>query len=67
VRACGTSVYGDLGRGWRDRAVVAGHVAFVGIKDGYTRRRPGGPGAWAVKVLVVVDPALRFGVARCAA
>jgi hypothetical protein len=56
VRACGTSVYGDLGRGWRERALVAGHVAFVGMKQGYVRYRPGGPGAWPVKVLVVVDP-----------
>jgi hypothetical protein len=56
VRECGTSVFGDLGRGWRERAVLAGHVAFVGMKKGYLRYRPSGPGAWPVKVLVVVDP-----------
>ena len=56
VRECGTSVYGDLGLGWRERAVVAGHVAFVGMKQGYIRYRPSGHGARPVKVLVVVDP-----------
>ncbi len=56
VRECGTSVYGDLGRGWRDRALVAGHVAFVGMRQGYARYRPEGPGVWPVKVLVVADP-----------
>jgi hypothetical protein len=56
VRDCSSSAYGDLGRGWRERAVVAGHVAFVGMKQGYTRWRPPGPGAWPAKVLVVVDP-----------
>jgi len=56
VADCSTSVYGDLGRGWRERALVAGHVAFVGMKDGYEHWRPPGPGSWPVKVLVVVDP-----------
>jgi hypothetical protein len=55
VRTCATSQFGDLGRGWQERAVVAGHVAFVGMKSAYDRWRPGGPGAWPVKVLVVVD------------
>ena len=53
---CGTSVFGDLGQGWQERAIVAGHVSFVGLKNGYQRWRPGGPGGWPVKVLVVVDP-----------
>ena len=51
VRDCSTSQYGDLGRGWRERAVVAGPVAFVGMRDGYAS---GGP--LPLKVLVVVDP-----------
>lgn len=50
LRDCSTSQYGDLGRGWRERAVVAGPVAFVGMRDGYTA---GGP--LPLKVLVVVD------------
>ena len=55
VRTCATHQFGDLGRGWQERAVVAGHVAFVGMKSAYERWRPGGPGAWPVKVLVVID------------
>lgn len=51
VRECSTSQYGDLGRGWRERAVIAGPVAFVGMRDGYAT---GGP--LPLKVLVVVDP-----------
>lgn len=51
VRDCSTSQYGDLGRGWRERAVVAGPVAFVGMRDGYAS---GGPRP--LKVVVVVDP-----------
>jgi hypothetical protein len=59
VRQCSSSAYGDLGRGWRENAVVAGRLAFVGM---------GGPGRAArfqrvdpgkanpLKVLVVVDP-----------
>ncbi len=56
VRTCATRQFGDLAQGWQERAIVAGHVAFVGMKSGYGRYRPGGPGAWPVKVLVVVDP-----------
>ena len=52
VRKCATSQFGDLGAGWQERAVVAGHVAFLGATP---RWRPGGPGAWPVKVVVVVD------------
>ena len=55
VRTCATSQFGDLGPDWQERAVVAGHVAFLGVSS-YQRWRPGGPGAWPVKVLVVVDP-----------
>jgi hypothetical protein len=59
VRTCASSAYGDLGRGWRERAAVAGHVAFVGLKDGYRRADTEwfGPGrGMPLKVLVVVDP-----------
>jgi hypothetical protein len=59
VRTCATRQFGDLGRGWQERAVVAGHVAFVGI-EGNNRRmstEPLAPGmAMPLKVLVVVDP-----------
>ena len=40
VRDCGVSVLGDLGQGWQERAIVAGHVSFVGLKNGYQRWRP---------------------------
>jgi len=59
ARTCSTSQFGDLGRGWRERAVVAGHVAFVGMRGGYNRMElePVRPGrAMPLKVLVVVDP-----------
>ena len=57
VRACATSQFGDLGRGWQERAVVAGHIAFVGMKTGY-RTVPTIRAGMAnpLKVLVVVDP-----------
>src|SRR5687768_3036954 len=59
VRTCSSSAYGDLGAGWRERAVVAGHLAFVGMRG--PRRAseldPVDPGrANPLKVLVVVDP-----------
>jgi hypothetical protein len=50
VRTCASSAYGDLGQGWRERAVVAGHVAFVGMRNGLSAARA------PHKVLVVVDP-----------
>src|SRR5215210_8370885 len=57
VRTCSSSAYGDLGAGWRERAVVAGHLAFVGLKDGYRGVTPAPAGrARPPKVLVVVDP-----------
>ena len=59
VKTCSASQFGDLGRGWRDRAAIAGHVAFVGMGSGYNRMAldPVGPGrANPLKVLVVVDP-----------
>jgi hypothetical protein len=35
VRTCDTSVFGDLGRGWIEEAIVVGPVAFVGARRGY--------------------------------
>jgi hypothetical protein len=59
VRTCATSQFGDLVQGWQERAVVAGHVAFVGMRGSYRPMRTDrlGPGlAMPLKVLVVVDP-----------
>lgn len=58
VRDCGTSAYGDLGRGWTSRAIVAGPLALVGLRDGYRGVRAAAPRgfAWPLKVLVVVEP-----------
>ena len=50
VRTCSSSAYGDLGRGWRQRAVVAGSLAFVGAKNGLAFSR------FPQKILVVVEP-----------
>lgn len=57
VRDCSSSAYGDLGVRWRERAVIAGPVAFAGLRPGYrfARSAPAGQG-WPHKVLVVVDP-----------
>jgi hypothetical protein len=58
VRDCGTRAYGDLGRGWQERAVVAGPLAFAGLRDGYAAAgSPPAGTAWPQKVLVVVEPA----------
>lgn len=59
VRTCSSSAFGDLGQGWRERAMVAGRMAFVGMRDGYNRMYIDrvGPGRGnPLKVLVVVDP-----------
>lgn len=59
VRACSSSAFGDLGRGWREHAVVAGQVAFVGLGGPrhVSKLEPVEAGrANPVKVLVVVDP-----------
>jgi hypothetical protein len=50
VRTCSTSQFGDLGQGWRERAVVAGPLAFVGARNGLA------PSLFPHKVLIVVDP-----------
>lgn len=59
VRTCDSSVYGDLGRGWRRGEISAGPVTFVGAR-GYARD----PKRWfsaradlatSQKVLIVVD------------
>jgi len=62
VRGCDTSAFGDLGRGWQKRAVSAGPVAFVGLRNGYGRDSvlPGLAGRGRpLKVLVVVAPNAR--------
>ncbi len=58
-RECDSSQYGDLGRGWQKRAVLAGPVAFVGMRAGYRREAvlPVQPGVGRpYKVVVVVAP-----------
>jgi hypothetical protein len=47
VRTCESSVYGDLGDGWRKRSVVVGPLAFVALRYAATQpavdfRRRGG-------------------------
>ena len=54
VRTCSTSQFGDLGRGWQERAVVAGHVAFLGGSSRMAIERFGPGRAMPLKVLVVV-------------
>jgi len=59
VRDCkGPRNLGDLGRDWRRQAVVAGPLAFVRMRDGYSRRLPSASpsAALPLKVLVVVEP-----------
>lgn len=51
VRDCSTRAIGDLGPTWRTRAVLAGPLAFVGMRNG-----SGWSGGRLHKVLVVVDP-----------
>jgi hypothetical protein len=50
VRTCSSSAYGDLGSGWQKRAIVAGPLAFVGVKNGLASSR------FPQKILVVVEP-----------
>ena len=59
VRTCSSSAYGALGRDWREDALLAGRLAFVGMAR--PRRAaeldPVDPGrANPLKVLVVVEP-----------
>jgi hypothetical protein len=59
VRTCESSVYGDLGTGWRTRSVVVGPLAFVALCDAATQpasdfRRRGGR-YQGLKVLAVVE------------
>jgi hypothetical protein len=58
VRSCESSVYGELGRGWRRREISAGPVTFVGAR-GYRDDAPSaisapGDRATSQKVLVAV-------------
>ena len=58
-RTCSSSQYGDLGRGWKEHAVVAGSLALVGmgVADGRAAIVPSPQGMGRpYKVLVVVDP-----------
>jgi hypothetical protein len=61
VRGCESSVWGDLGRDWRKRAVVAGPVAFVSVRE-YARQpratfaRSASGRYQPLKVLIVVEP-----------
>jgi hypothetical protein len=59
VRACETSVYGELAADWRRHSVVAGPLAFAYLREaagqpaGDFEKRPGG--YHSTKVLVVVE------------
>jgi hypothetical protein len=58
VRTCESSVYGDLGDGWRAQSVVVGPLAFVALRYAATQpaadfRRRGG-GYQGLKALAVV-------------
>jgi hypothetical protein len=59
VRTCESSVYGDLGAGWRARSVVVGPLAVVALRDAATqpasdfRRRHGR--YQGLKALAVVE------------
>src|SRR5205809_4769012 len=59
VRTCEDNVYGDLGFDWRDRSVVVGAIAFVGLPFAATAPRsdftPDKGGFKRVKALAVVD------------
>ncbi|HYT81058.1 MAG TPA: hypothetical protein VEQ37_17735 [Actinomycetota bacterium] len=59
VRTCEQKVYGDLGKDWRDRSVVVGPIAFVGLPFAATAPRrefvPDKDGFKSVKALAVVD------------
>jgi hypothetical protein len=55
VRTCASSVYGDLGARWRQKAVQAGPVTFIGAlerRDGLVARKR----ASGHKLLIVVEP-----------
>ena len=57
VRDCSTSAYGDLGPDWRRRALLAGPIAFVEMRDGTRHVPPAPPGrSWPLKLLVVLEP-----------
>src|SRR6476619_6920130 len=51
VRNCSTRAFGDLGPTWRTRAVLAGPLALVGLRNG-----SGWSPSRVHKVLAVVDP-----------
>ena len=55
VRTCSTSQYGKLVPDWQERAIVAGHIAFLGGNSRMAIERFGPGMAMPLKVLVVVD------------
>lgn len=58
VRTCDTSVYGELGSGWRTASVIGGPLAFVRVRGyEYARVRDLGRGGppFVLKVLAVVN------------
>jgi hypothetical protein len=71
VRSCESSVFGDLGAGWRKDAVIAGPLAFVGAR-GYEddpkrlffARKPGMATAQKVLAVVVGDRPVLVSVQR---
>jgi hypothetical protein len=59
LRPCSSSAYGDLGPDWRENAVVAGRLAFVGMarpRRAAELDRVDPARANPLKVLVVVEP-----------
>ncbi len=56
-RPCEESVFGTLGAHWRDRSLVVGPIAFVGLPAGAAEGSLGvhGTRAYPQKVLAVVD------------
>ena len=57
VRDCSTDAYGDLGRNWRQRALHAGPIAFVEMRNGTRHVPPAPPGrSRPLKILIVLEP-----------
>jgi hypothetical protein len=67
VRTCESSVYGDLGKDWRDHSLVVGSIAFVGLPGAGARPRaefaPDKEGFKSWKSLAVVERGTEVTVA----